>query len=152
MCNQFNYRGMKPFSLDDYVDATFELSELDKLPDDELFDKGFTSYIYAGATFLLLALNFRVKTTCPINASEDIIKLRVEYTVNIRCELIEHHSFLRWIDTFCSKGFGLEATCNAIYERIEEVIKPTNLKVIAKSHSNYAGYNEAVREKNWKDG
>ncbi len=83
---------------------------------------------------------------------EDIIaiKINIQYTVNIRCELIEHHSFLRWIDTFREKGMGLEATCNTIYEKIMEIVSPNNLKVTALSHSNYSGYNKAVRENNWQ--
>lgn len=137
----------KKFSMDNYLDKKLKSENTDGMSAGELFDAGFGVYVYPNGIFLKLEMDFYVKTTCPVNGSEDIIEVHVEYRCNRYGNLIEHHSFLKWVDTFEEKGFGLEATADTIYERIDQVVQPTQLLVKTKSHSNYRSFNYATREK-----
>lgn len=137
----------KKFSLDSYLNEKLRSENTDEMSDEELFKEGFGVYQYPNGIFLKLEMDTYVKTTCPINSSEDIIEVNIKYTPNRHGNLIEHHSFLKWIDTFENMGFGLEATADAIYERIDLMVKPTTLVVRSKSNSNSRSVNYATREK-----
>lgn len=138
----------KSFSLDNYLNKDNSMEVLDALDHDEVFERGFGAYQYPEGIFLTLKIKTKVKTTCPINGSEDIIKVKVEYQTNRFGELIEHHSFISWLDSFESKGLGLEATVDTVYEMVDKVCSPSQLKVTCKSHSNFRAFNTAFREKN----
>ena len=135
------------FSLENFLDKNKQLHIVDAMTKEELFKEGFGAYIYPDGIFLKLKIKTYVKTTCPINGSEDIIEVVIKYRVSRFGALIEHHSFLAWLDTFEEQGLGLEATVDTIYTMIDKVVSPTILKVVAQSHSNYRSNNFAKREK-----
>lgn len=115
----------------------------------DFFDVGIKSFVYKKSTYLKLSVSADVKTKCPVNGADDTIKVSIYYEPNIHHELIEHLSLIRWLDSFKDKPFGLEATCNIIYEEIAKKVNPITLKVTAKTHSNYFLFYEASRENTW---
>ena len=137
--------GKDEFSLDKILDKRFP-QEVEEQTAQEIFDEGFKVYRTLKSIFLTLTLETNVITTCPINSTEDIIKVKIKYNVNEWGDLIEHHSFLRWVESFKKQGMGLEDTVDNIYTRISEIVNPTRLKVIGKSHSNFKSSNKAVRQ------
>lgn len=137
----------KAFSLENYLDQKKTIQVLDMLNPKTVFEQGFGAYKYVDGIFLNLKMKTYVKTTCPINNSEDIIKVKIKYRLNRFGECIEHHSFLAWLDSFENMGLGLEATVDTIYLMIDKVCSPTQLRVEAESHSNYRSKNFAKREK-----
>ena len=83
---------------------------------------------------------------CPVTKRPDELWLTIKFTPNGAGEFIEYVTFYAWLLSLADKELGIEGSCDLIFKTIEEICKPTLLKV--KVETGYKVINQKAIRKN----